>query len=341
MHRDGESARERQRQQQRADHCPPPLRSRSSVRGGTPLLARPDLGFQGSLGLEDLGQPSIASPQPLRPSADTTAFPERHVLGFIDPFGAGQEGRDLLHESPVLPDPRPVEHDPAHADHARGPAQRQRLHEQVPERRQVLLAEFGDRPIVRRRASGQPPKGHIIDALAFDHPRRPHSGGVGVQQERHQPRIVGQPTARLGVRARMRQDPHARRPIRQRAGPSVPPASGHSAPPTIDDRAEHTERLVRRATSASPSWSSARCPRPTLNNLPSASSSAAHHSALRPSTPSPRPACCRLRLALSSNTSQRSMTMVGGTLAPTPAPTRPATRTAIALQRGCNIAVRS
>ena len=128
------------------------------------------------------------------------AFPERRVLGFIDPFGAGQEGRDLLHENPVLRDPRPVERDPAQADHARRPAQRQRLYEQVPERRQVPPAEFGDRPIVRGRASGQPPKGHIIDAPAFDHPRRPHSGGVGVQQERHQPRIVGQPTARLGVR---------------------------------------------------------------------------------------------------------------------------------------------
>ena len=106
------------------------------------------------------------------------------------------------------------------------------------------------------------------------------------------------------------QDPNARRPIRQRAGPSVPPASDHSAPapPTIDDRAEHTERLVRRATSASPSWASARCPRPTLNNSSSAGSSAAHHSALRPSIPSPRPACCRLRLALSSDTCQRSMT---------------------------------
>ena len=63
------------------------------------------------------------------------------------------------------------------------------------------LAEFGDRPIVRGRASGQPPKGDIIDASAFDHPRRAHSGGVGVQQERHQPRIVGRPTARLGVRS--------------------------------------------------------------------------------------------------------------------------------------------
>src|SRR5262249_37758991 len=69
---------------------------------------------------------------------------------------------------------------------------------------------------------------------------------------------------------------------------------------------ERTERLVRRATSASPSWASARCPRPTLNNSPSASSSGAHYSALRPSTRSPRPACCRLRLALSSNGCRRS-----------------------------------
>ena len=175
----------------------------------------------------------------------------------------------------------------------------------------MLLAEFGDRPIVRGRAGGQPPKRHIIDASAFDHPRRPHSGGVGVQQER--PSAADRRAAHRAPRCTQpecAQDPNARRPTRQRAGPGAPPASGHSAPapPTIDDRAEHTERLVRRATSASPSWASARCPRPTLNNSSSAGSSAAHHSALRPSTPSPRPACCRLRLALSSDTCQRSMT---------------------------------
>ena len=94
----------------------------ADVGPGAQLPARPDLGVQGRLGLEDPGQPNISSPQSLRLLADTTICPERRVLGFIDPFGACQEGRDLLHESPVLRDPRPVESDPAQADHTRAPA---------------------------------------------------------------------------------------------------------------------------------------------------------------------------------------------------------------------------
>ena len=65
----------------------------------------------------------------------------------------------------------PAQRDPAQADHARGLAQRQRLHEQVPQRRQMTFTEPGDRPVVRGRPGSQPPKRHLINTFAFQGPR--------------------------------------------------------------------------------------------------------------------------------------------------------------------------
>ena len=75
----------------------------------------------------------------------------------------------------------------------------------MPQRSQVPPAESGDRPIVRGRPRGQPPKAHIIDAFAFDHPRRAHPDDVAVQQDSyHQPRITGGAPRSLALAARIR-----------------------------------------------------------------------------------------------------------------------------------------
>jgi len=168
VHRDGESARERHRQQQRADHRPPrrsrgrvPCRATglnpvaADVGPGAQLPARPDLGVQGRLGLEDPGQPNISSPQSLRLLADTTICPERRVLASSTLSAPVRRAETSSTRALSFATPRPVESDPAQADHTRGPAQRQCLHDQVSERRQVLLAEIGDRSIARGRAGGR------------------------------------------------------------------------------------------------------------------------------------------------------------------------------------------
>ena len=70
----------------------------------------------------------------------------------------------------------------------------------MPERRQVPLTEPGDRPIIRSRPGGQPPKRHVIGAPDLDRPRRAHPDGVAVQQDpHHQPRIIRWATTPLGV----------------------------------------------------------------------------------------------------------------------------------------------
>ena len=199
MRRDGVAASASQRQQERADQRALRVRFRSG-----PLAS---LGHQVAVALAEHGQPSFASPQLLWRLVTASVFARRRILGLIDRFGLCQQGPDLLGENPfhltrrvahhlacrrAVSHPRRVQHDPSQPHYARHLAQRQRFHEQVPERRRVPLTKSGDRPIVRRHPIRQPPKGHIIDTFAFDHPRRAHPGGIGVQQDsHHQPWIMG------------------------------------------------------------------------------------------------------------------------------------------------------
>ena len=166
------------------------------------------------------------------------------------------------HESPVLRDPRPVESaarprqtTPAGPGATPTPALtgiRAQTGAACGNRRSL------DSPGTRRRsATGRRHRRRICvrsSATSTPRCRRRTTGAPSAADRRAAHRAPRHPHPECA------QDPNTRRPTRQRAGRSASPASGHWA--------EHTERLVREQLSASPSWASARSPRPTLDNVP-------------------------------------------------------------------------
>ena len=107
----------------------------------------------------------------------TQAAVARAILGVlvgVDPLRLGQQRRHLLRQNlllvahpgiahrPTAPRGRPhlraIQRDSTELDHPSGLAQLQRLHEQVPRRRRMPLAELRDRPIRRHLTTEDVPR---------------------------------------------------------------------------------------------------------------------------------------------------------------------------------------
>ena len=85
-----------------------------------------------------------------------------------------------------------IQGDMAQLDQARPLTQPEALHEQVGQRRQMLLAEVAERPKIRPLVRRQHPKRHVLLQAARNLARGRNAHGVGIEQHPHQhPGIVG------------------------------------------------------------------------------------------------------------------------------------------------------
>ncbi len=88
----------------------------------------------------------------------------------------------------------------AQRDHARGPAEFQRLEEHVGQRGKVAFAEAGDGPEIRGLLGGEPAERDDVRARLFQFPRGPHTHAVSVEHDpQHQPRIIRRLAFGLGI----------------------------------------------------------------------------------------------------------------------------------------------
>ena len=111
----------------------------------------------------------------------------------------GDRLRELLHRAVrvdrgVRTDLRAVERDHTQPHEPSFRAEPKRVDEQFRKRLRVSAAEPGDRHVVRRQVASQHPERNVFNTTPFDHPRRPHTGAVRVQQQRdHHRRVIRRP----------------------------------------------------------------------------------------------------------------------------------------------------
>ncbi len=100
----------------------------------------------------------------------------------------------------VGPHLRPVQRHFAQRDHARSPAQFQRLEEHIAQRGQVALSEPADGAEIGGLLGGQPAERDHIGAGPLQLPGGPDPDAVAVQHDpQHQPRVIGRLALGLGV----------------------------------------------------------------------------------------------------------------------------------------------
>jgi hypothetical protein len=123
------------------------------------------------------------------------------VLGPVDRTGLGQNlagdlvvGEILMLRS-VRVQLRAIHRQHRHPDQTGVGAERQHIAEQTSQGSLVALAKARDRAVIGPLVGGDHPHRHIVEASAFDHPRRAAAGSVRVQQQRHHHRRIVRRTA--------------------------------------------------------------------------------------------------------------------------------------------------